>query len=210
MALSKRAFLISGAGVVVATGAGALVVERQVNPRTPLDYPFPQGASVAGPAVSCSGEPTQAQMEGPFYKPRTPLRADLAPTGVPGRPLVFEGRVLGRDCRPAANAVIDLWNADGEGRYDNAGFLLRGHQFTDAQGRFRFRTVRPASYAQFGLKRAPHLHAKVQARGGELLTTQLYFPGDPEQSRDPIFDPALLMRVEKDEDLVARFDFILA
>src|SRR5262249_59582752 len=54
---------------------------------------------------------------------------------------------LGRDCRPLAGALLDFWQADDDGSYDNQGFRLRGHQFTDAQGRYLLSTIVPAAYA---------------------------------------------------------------
>ena len=72
-------------------------------------------------------------------------------------------------------ALVDLWHADDEGDYDNSGFRLRGHQFADGEGRFRFRTIVPAQLSG----RTRHFHVKVQPKGGRVLTTQLYFPGEP-------------------------------
>lgn len=211
MAISKRGLLIGGVGILALGGAGAVAVERRVNPRTAIDYRFPAVSGAAGDPVACSGQPTASQIEGPFYKPRTPQRSVLNAEGAAGPPLMFEGRVLGRDCRPIAGAVIDVWHADGEGGYDNAGFRLRGHQFTDGEGRFRFRTVRPGPYGQLGLQRAPHIHVKVQRRGGALLTSQLYFPDDPMNGKDMMYDPSLLLRMHgRDEALTGRFDFVLA
>jgi protocatechuate 3,4-dioxygenase beta subunit len=114
--------------------------------------------------------------------------------------------VLTRSCRPVAGALVDLWHADDDGNYDNVGFRFRGHQFTDAQGRFRFRTIVPAAYPG----RTRHYHVKVQPRGGRVLTTQLYFPGEPKNRTDGLFRPDLLMKVaDRGEGLAARFDFVL-
>src|SRR5262249_21210735 len=144
---------------------------------------------------------------GPFFKPRSPERADLIEPGMPGRPIVLAGQVLDRACKPLGHALLDLWQADDGGTYDNAGFRLRGHQFTDADGRYRFRTIVPALYPG----RTRHFHLKVQPAGGRVLTTQLYFPDEPMNRRDGLFRPDLLMRVARaGEDLEARFDFIVA
>jgi protocatechuate 3,4-dioxygenase beta subunit len=102
--------------------------------------------------------------------------------------------------------LVDLWHADDSGEYDNAGFRLRGHQFTDAEGRYLFRTIAPASYRG----RTRHLHVKVAAQYRPVLTTQLYFPDEPQNQRDPLFRPELLMRVSRSGELMrARFDFVL-
>ncbi len=74
-------------------------------------------------------------------------------------------------------ALVDLWHADECGEYDNSGFRYRGHVFTDAQGRYRFRTIVPAIYSG----RTRHYHVKVQAPRGRVLTTQLYFPATRRQ-----------------------------
>jgi len=58
--------------------------------------------------------------------------------------------------------------------------------------------------------RTPHLHVKVQPKGGRVLTTQLYFPGEPGNRRDGLFRRELLIRTSKNEGVLAgRFDFVL-
>src|SRR5204862_188663 len=77
-----------------------------------------------------------------------------------------------------------------EGReHDNAGFRLRGHQLTDAEGRYRLETILPGVYPG----RTRHIHVKAQAPSRPALTTQLYFPGEAGNARDGIFDPELLV-----------------
>ena len=116
------------------------------------------------------------------------------------------GLVLTRTCRPLANALVDLWHADERGEYDNRGFRHRGHQRTDASGHYRFRTIRPAVY----VGRTRHYHVKVQAAGSRLLTTQLYFPDEPENQRDSLFRRELLMKIASAGDgAAARFDFVI-
>ena len=158
------------------------------------------------PACHDGDEPTQVQTEGPFFKPRSPERADLIEPGMKGRPIELTGFVLDPSCKPMAHALLDLWQADDAGDYDNTGFRLRGHQFTDAQGHYRFRTIVPAVYPG----RTRHFHLKVQPTGGRLLTTQLYFPDEPANRRDGLFRKELLMRTAQAGDGVdARFDFVL-
>ncbi len=123
-----------------------------------------------------------------------------------GRPIELTGFVLDPACKPMAHALLDLWQADDAGDYDNTGFRLRGHQYTDAQGRYRFRTIVPAVYPG----RTRHFHLKVQPATGRLLTTQLYFPDEPANRRDGLFRKELLMRTAQAGDGVdARFDFVL-
>jgi protocatechuate 3,4-dioxygenase beta subunit len=100
--------------------------------------------------------------------------------------------------------VVDLWHADDKGEYDTVGFRYRGHVITAPDGAFRFRTIVPALYSG----RTRHYHVKVQAPGSRLLTTQLYFPNEPANLRDDLFQRELLMRVADAGD-AGRFDFIL-
>ena len=174
------------------------------------------GAAVAqssrlDPTPACGDHPagpTPAQTEGPYFTPNSPLRAGLYEPGMDGTRLRVGGLVLDPSCRPLGNVLVDLWQADAQGRYDNAGYRLRGHQFTDAQGRWQFETIVPAIYPG----RTRHLHVKLQAPHGKLLTTQLYFPGDTAgNARDRIFDKRLLMNTAGDaEQMIARYDFVLA
>jgi protocatechuate 3,4-dioxygenase beta subunit len=114
--------------------------------------------------------------------------------------------VLTRSCRPVERALVDLWHADERSEYDNAGFRYRGHIFTDAQGRYRFRTILPALYSG----RTRHYHIKLQAPERPVLTTQLYFPDEPANRRDGLFRRELTMQLaEAPNGLAARFDFIL-
>jgi protocatechuate 3,4-dioxygenase beta subunit len=157
---------------------------------------------------SCCADPaaTPRQTEGPYFTRNSPLRRSLVMEDVAGPRLVLGGIVLGLDCKPLAGALLDFWQADAEGAYDNQGFRLRGHQFTDADGRYRLETVVPGLYPG----RTRHIHVKVQAKGGPVLTTQLYFPDEPQNPRDRIFSPALLVsRVQPAEGLQASFDFVV-
>ena len=151
-------------------------------------------------------EPTVSETEGPFFKPRSPERGDLREPGARGRQFELSGTVLSRSCRPLRGAVVDLWHADEKGEYDNTGFQYRGHVIAGPDGAFLFRTIVPALY--FG--RTRHYHVKVQAPGSRLLITQLYFPDEPANLRDSLFQRELLMRVaDAGGGLAGRFDFVL-
>ena len=160
-----------------------------------------------GPTPEChGGAVTQRQTEGPFFKPSSPERIDLIESGIGGQPIELVGFVLTRGCKPVPGSLLDFWQADDKGDYDNSGFRLRGHQFADADGRFRLRTIVPAVYQG----RTRHIHVKVQPKGGRILTTQLYFPGEPQNARDGLFRKELLMRTAKNAGwLAGRFDFVL-
>ena len=162
----------------------------------------PSGSLPATPACDDHDEATQEQTEGPYFTPGSPQRTSLMEAGVRGTPLLLTGRVLDTNCRPTARALLDFWQADGDGEYDNEGFRLRGHQFTDSQGRFRLSTVVPGLYPG----RTRHIHVKAQRRGGEVLTTQLYFPGEAGNAQDSLFDEAL--QVQRSGRRGA-FDFVL-
>ena len=151
-------------------------------------------------------EVTHSETAGPFFKPRSPERASLIEKGIAGTPLAVSGRVRARDGKPIAGALLDFWHADDGGEYDNAGFRHRGHQFADAQGRWRLETIVPGVYPG----RTRHIHVKVQAPRGRVLTTQLYFPGEPGNRRDGLFDESLLMSVRETGGRKAgAFDFVL-
>lgn len=190
---SRRHFLIVGAAVT----AGLAFDPRNVAQAQSLSLT---------PECKDGDEPTIRQTEGPFYTPRSPQRSDLREQGVKGQPVELAGVVLTRSCRPVAGALVDLWHADAQGEYDNKGFRYRGHVFADGEGRFRFLTIKPALYPG----RTRHYHVKVQAPNRPVLTTQLYFPGEPGNARDGLFRRDLLMRVaERQDGLAARFDFVL-
>lgn len=163
----------------------------------------PDGTLAATPACDDHGDPTPEQTEGPYFLPDSPERRSLIEPGVRGTRLVVTGRVLTPRCRPVPRALIDFWQADGDGEYDVEGFRLRGHQFTDRRGRFRLVTVLPGRYPG----RTRHIHVKVQRPRGRVLTTQLYFRGEAQNDADGIFDPDLLMAGDRRS---ARFDFVLA
>jgi protocatechuate 3,4-dioxygenase beta subunit len=149
------------------------------------------------------GALTDAQTAGPFFKTNTPLRASLIEPGSKAPRLVVTGQVLSARCTPVANALLDFWHADEDGEYDNSGFRYRGHQFTDAQGHYRLATIVPAEYPE----RTRHIHVKVQAPGKRVLTTQLYFPGDPGNAKDGLYEHALEMRMAKAAE--GTFDFVV-
>jgi protocatechuate 3,4-dioxygenase beta subunit len=155
------------------------------------------------PACDDGDDPTPAQTEGPYFTPNSPERASLLEAGMAGDRLTVAGTVLATDCRPLRRALLDFWQADADGRYDNQGYRLRGHQFTDADGRFRLDTVVPGRYPG----RTRHIHVKVQAPDGPVLTTQLYFPGEPANAGDGIFREELLLTM--DGDRRASFTFVL-
>jgi protocatechuate 3,4-dioxygenase beta subunit len=168
----------------------------------------PEKALAATPQIADADDPTPPLTEGPYFKPRSPLRRSIVPRGAGGTALTLTGRVLTTSGRPVAHALLDFWQADGRGVYDNSGFRFRGHQFTDAQGRYKLLTVVPGIYPG----RTKHIHVKAQRPRGSVLTTQLFFPGVARNRTDSIFSAECLVqnwRVVKGRRL-GRFDFVLA
>ena len=145
----------------------------------------------AAPTASCTL--THEQTEGPYYKAGAPKRANIVTPGTQGRALVISGVVRDTGCKPIANATLDLWQADGTGAYDNQGYRLRGSTRTDARGRYRLTTVYPGLYPG----RTRHIHVKVSASAGHVLTTQLYFPGEAQNASDGIFDQSTLVKLNR-------------
>jgi protocatechuate 3,4-dioxygenase beta subunit len=153
-------------------------------------------------AQTC-GVITPRQTEGPFFKTNSPRRTTLVEPGSKSPRFIVTGTVLSAQCKPVPNALLDFWHSDENGEYDNRGFRYRGHQHADAQGRFRLETILPAEYPG----RTRHIHVKVQAAGGPVLTTQLYFAGDPGNRRDGLYRQELEMRSAKQGE--GSFDFVL-
>ena len=173
--------------------------------------PFVACLSIAGaaqPASAChEGSPTRPETEGPYFKLASPERQSLLESGTTGRRLILTGSVTATTCRPIARALLDFWQANAAGEYDNVGFRLRGHQFTDAKGHYKLETVVPGVYPG----RTQHIHVKITVPGRPTLTTQLYFPGQPLNARDPLFHADLLVSVIGDADpLLATFDFVVS
>jgi protocatechuate 3,4-dioxygenase beta subunit len=189
-----------------ATSVGSIPTTPPAN--TPTATQATQAAALT-PTPECGDDdddPTPAQTEGPYYTPNTPERTSLLEADMTGTTLVLTGSVLTTGCAPVARALIDFWQADAEGQYDNVGFRLRGHQFTDDQGRYRLETVVPGLYPG----RTRHIHVKVQAPNQPVLTTQLYFPGETRNASDNIYREELLMAVRDAADgQEADFDFVL-
>ncbi len=191
---TRRAFLIAGAAAT-----GLVLARRRADA---------QGQLPPTPSCGADPAPTIAQTEGPYFKPSSPLRQSLIDAGVKGTEVTVAGFVLTRGCKPVPKALIDFWQADGDGAYDNRGFRLRGHQFTDERGAYYLRTILPGRYPG----RTPHIHVKVQASNQRVLTTQLYFPNEPGNARDFLFKKELLLKMSQGASAAiaaGQFDFVL-
>lgn len=179
----------------------------------PTDAPTqapPTTVAQLEPTPACGDdddEPTPAQTEGPYYTPNTPERASLLEAGMAGTRLLLSGLVVNTSCQPVARALIDFWQCDDAGVYDNAGYTLRGHQFTDEQGVYRLETILPGIYPG----RTRHIHVKVQAPNQPVLTTQLYFPNEPRNQTDGIYRAECEMALQDNSDgsKNGAFNFVL-
>lgn len=193
---SRRRILQAGGLALIGMAAGSPLrgAAQEVLPPTP-------------PCEGGKGQATPRQTEGPFYTPNTPERTRLLETGTKGTPIMVTGIVLNTRCEPVAGALLDFWQADADGVYDNQGYTMRGHQFADAKGQYRLETVMPGLYPG----RTRHIHVKVQAPHGPVLTTQLYFPNEAENKRDAIYDERLVVAMPPSSAAkpAARFDFVL-
>ncbi|HSE36545.1 MAG TPA: hypothetical protein VLG74_04525 [Blastocatellia bacterium] len=150
---------------------------------------------------------TPEQIMGPFYPVLRPLDRDSDLTRIVGKRghaqgqvIHLMGRVLNSKGEPVRGARLEIWQANAKGRYAHPGdinpapldpnFQGYGVQLTDAEGRFRFKTIKPAAYPINPINpasmRPPHIHFDVTGKKGRLVT-QMYFPGEPLNEGDIIF-----------------------
>lgn len=209
-ARSRRDFLhLTGIGVV-AWGAGCAPAadpcDTDACATTETDAEVDTDAVVTtdtGAPAECDSTPRD--QEGPFWIDGVPVRSELDLYGEEGPQLTLSGTV--RDsatCEPIA-AVVEIWHADPNGVYDNASpeMRYRGQTATAAYGAYRFHTKVPGRYAP----RPLHIHMKVWVGGIERLTTQIYFPGDPDNDG---VDPDLIAEIGcSAPDLSATFDVVV-
>jgi protocatechuate 3,4-dioxygenase beta subunit len=158
-------------------------------------------ALLATPAASSARlVATPRQSAGPFYPAELPLDDDNDLTMIKGRQdkasgmiSDLNGRILDINGQPLGNLRIEIWQCDANGRYrhphENGNspkdehFQGHGHAITDAQGRYRFRTIRPVPYPG----RTPHIHIAVLPDDEQPFVTQLYVEGEPQNQHDFLF-----------------------
>lgn len=151
------------------------------------------------PDFKCT--PTESNILGPYYLSGVPEWQ--VPAGLPGERLVITGRVMDQNCEPVSGAVLDFWQADSNGFYDNTGYTLRGTISSGQDGRYELDTIFPGKYET----RPSHIHVKVRLAGQDLLTSQLYFiQGD----RDEFVRDSLILETSKQNGTTtASFDFVV-
>jgi protocatechuate 3,4-dioxygenase beta subunit len=145
---------------------------------------------------------TASQSLGPFYPLTKPADSDADLTLIKGHSqraqgqvIYVAGRILSVAGEPLPGVGIEIWQANTHGRYahpsdDNPAPLdphFQGYArlVSDAQGRYRFKTIKPAGYPAGGFNRPPHIHVDVTGRNHRLVT-QLYFDGEPLNDSDPL------------------------
>ena len=176
---------------------------------------------------------TPRQTAGPFYPSEFPLDSDNDLVHVAGRSGIAKGvvsnvygRIVDVHGRPISGAKVEIWQCDANTRYHHIDDRndaqpdenFQGYGFTasDADGRYRFRTIKPVKYPG----RTPHIHFRVTGAEKMELTTQMYVRGEPGNESDRIFrslgnlrEEALAEFVASDDDsaaLMARFDLVIA
>ncbi len=178
---------------------------------------------------------TPRQTEGPFYPNKLPLDTDndliIINDGITpavGDITHLSGRILSPSGEPFRNALVEIWQVDGNGAYLHTGtsnadkrdknFQGFGRFMTGSTGEYYFRTVKPVPYPG----RTPHIHFMVKIKGKEKFTTQCYVKGHPGNAKDGILnsvrDPkakeAILvdfapLKNSRAGELAARFDVVL-
>jgi protocatechuate 3,4-dioxygenase, beta subunit len=155
--------------------------------------PATAAATVSGPLTL-----TPSQTEGPYYPPTKPADRDNDLTLVSGQSgtaagtaLLLGGTLVRQDGTPIAGATVEIWQVDENGIYlhpqqpeasRDKNFQSYGESVTDAAGNWSFRTINPPAYEG----RPKHIHVKVRIDGREVLTTQIYFEGDPLLANDGV------------------------
>lgn len=161
---------------------------------------------------------TPAQTAGPFYPGDDRFSLDTDLTRIPGKPgralgqiVWVRGQVLDPQCKPIEGANVELWQACASGRYQHArdpnpapldpNFRYWAETFTDAEGRYAFKTIIPGAYpAAEDWTRPPHLHFRISRLGYRELVTQMYFKGDALNDSDLILKA--IPKLERDSVIV--------
>jgi protocatechuate 3,4-dioxygenase beta subunit len=201
--ITRRRFLVSSVLMVTSAAlaacginlGGGATTQPEGNQATASESPKAANLEPT-PACGSPEEMTPAVTEGPYFTPNSPEKSSLLEQGMKGTKLTLVGYVVSTTCTPVAHALLDFWQADADGQYDNKGFTLRGHQYTDDKGKFTLETIVPGLYPG----RTRHIHVKVQAPNGPVLTSQLFFPNEAGNAKDGIYNKALLMEIKSNAD----------
>ena len=209
--LNRRELLRAGAASATALLVGSCAADA--GGRSPM---APDGAPMPEPTPECLE--TEDNILGPYWLDGAPERSDLTEAGLVGTRLQLTGRVLGLGaaaCTPLAGALLDVWQSDDRGDSpsvysDSTTWRLRGRLYTAADGSYDLRTIVPGHYLNGSSFRPAHIHVRVSAPGHRLLTTQLYFDGDPYNDADAFIEESLIMTLDDAGDGKAtQFDFVI-
>lgn len=211
MPVSRRDFFFKSG---LAAGSAGLALRADALPTVPSgtlrhypEFQFLANAPVAAdpePALAAAAKPTEDNILGPYFREGAPFRAKVTPPLEKGTPLVVRGRVWGFDTkRPLAGTVLDIWQANAAGRYDNDDpqappakgvYLNRARVLTDETGYYEYETVHPGPYKTGPDSWRPsHVHYLVRKAGYATLVTQLYFKGDKLNAADEFIKPSLVI-----------------
>lgn len=219
--ISRRVLMRSGALAAAGVALGRLFQSR--------------GEARAG--RTCAATPVQTS--GPFYPSEDQPDEDLDLTRVHGQDgtaqgevILVRGRVLDDECRPIADALVEIWQANTHGRYHHErdtspapvdpSFQGWGEVVTNSRGEYGFKTVLPGPYGAGSGRRTRHIHFRIARRGYRELVTQMYFEGEPLNEQDFLWNeltPEERTRVtvkkeavvgpEGDEACLCRFDLVM-
>jgi len=162
--------------------------------------------TAAARASRMAGTPTEDDVIGPYYRAGAPFRAKISPPMASGNVLLIAGSIWSfRRRRPISNCVLDVWQADAEGHYDNEDptqppsrsmFQSRARLLSGEHGGYELETILPGPYQMDATTwRSPHLHFLVRAVGFKTLITQLFFEGSPYLDTDPFVKPSLIIKL---------------
>jgi catechol 1,2-dioxygenase len=227
MSLDRRRF-VGAASIGLSLGATSLILPAHVaatEASGDLGAQSPPLLVVDKPQTPEKFAPTEDNILGPYHRRGAPYRAKITPPLEPGEPLVVHGHVWGQDTRkPLAGAVLEVWQANAAGRYDNDDpsappkpgvFVNRARLVCDENGYYEFETIKPGRY-KVGpeLWRPAHIHYMIAAPGYKTLVTQLYFKGDPYNESDDFIKPSLIIdptvvKVREAQVQLGRFDIVL-
>lgn len=185
-----------------------------------------EAAAPAGRRGAGRFEPTESNILGPFHRRGAPYRGKITPPLAEGVTLLIRGRVWSAVTRqPLAGALLDIWQADHRGRYDNDDprnppakgvFKNRARLLADEQGIYEYETIMPGHYRIAPeVWRPAHIHYLVRAPRHQQLVTQLYFKGDPHNATDRFIRESLIIELNKVEVgkqhyMAGTFDIVLA
>jgi catechol 1,2-dioxygenase len=214
MSLSRRELFRGG---LAATGVAALTLRADALPTLPsgslkhypefqvlADAPLPP---MAGTQMADGLKPTEDNILGPYFREGAPFRAKITPPLAKGIPMLIRGRVWGFDTKkPLAHVMLDIWQADTDGRYDNDDankppakgvYVNRARVLTDETGYYEYETIHPGPYKTgANTWRPSHIHYLVRKAGYTNLITQLYFHGDRFNAKDEFIKPSLIIKLE--------------